>query len=299
VGLGLSQYSLDKLNCIVKPFGGVVIRVDEPEKLKKTLLSLLGKGSQSEHIRKSEKPINLIVTGVDKSGKKRNIEVDVLQGDKKIASDRGENVSFALKIGEYSLLVKSDIITHGYRVDNVQVARGKITRKNLDFSKSLLVIQVRDILNNHIDTEIEISRADTGEIVKKIERVEVTVDNILLAPGNYTIVIRDIETGFTARLKNTRIAPGTNRRKLTFRRGQIDVLGKSSSGTVKFTAVYIYKAGTGSLIKKSTGIKNHRFLLLPGSYDIRVKDWYGKGEKLLKNIKVVDGKSVVETAVID
>jgi hypothetical protein len=186
-----------------------------------------------------------------------------------------------------------------YRLDKIRILRGKVTKKNLDFSKSLLVIQVRDILKNHVDTEIEISRTDTGEIVKKIERVEVTVDNIRLSPGLYNIVIRDIETGYTVHLNNNRINPGTNTRKLLFKRGRVEVSGKSKSGNVKFTAVYIYKAGTGSLIKKSTGIRKHSFILLPGSYDIKVKDWYGRGEQLLKNVEVVDGKTVVKAALID
>ncbi len=299
VGLGLSSDNLDKLQCIVKPFGGVVISVDEPEKLRENLLSLVGKESQSGHVRERTESKNLVVTGMDKNGKKLFLNVDVRQGDKKIVSQRGEIVSFSLEPGKYSLLVKSDEMKGEYTLDEIEVIRGKLTRKNLDFSKSLLIIRVRDILQNHVDTEIEISREDTGEIVKKIERVEVTVDNIRLSPGLYNIIVRDMETGYTARLRNIRINPGTNIRKLIFRRGRVEVSGKSKSGTVKYTAVYIYKAGTGSLIKKSTGTRNHMFILLPGRYDIRIKDWYGRGERLLKNVEIVDGKTVVKTAVID
>ncbi len=299
VGLGIPETLIEPLNCIVKPYGGVVVRADEEKQLKTELNRLISE--ESIAVEKKEKPLinNLILTGTDINDNRIVIKAEALRNNSVVQKAEGFTAAFKLDPGNYKVKI-IDVKTGRYlTLDNIKIIKNRVLKRNVFFGKALLNLISLNRKGEVIDTEVEIYESGTKRLVLKKERIEVKAESIKLDPGIYDIKVKDIDTNQIKFLKGIRIDYGLNEKRLLFRRGIIIISGRRKDGTVLFTVVSVYRSGSRALFKKSTGAKIHKIILGPGRYDIRVNDWYGRGMKWVRNFKISDGDEIEKTLLLE
>ncbi len=292
VGIGLSASQFDSLKCIVKPSGGIVITADDPVKLTAGIHEIISLVTSAKVEKKPEKAHNLILTGTDQNNSRIFIHADVLKNNIKIASAEGDIAGFSLDKGKYSIVVKSAKTGQIIKIDDIEIHANSILKKVIRFGEAGLMISARGKNGKMIEVALEIFRSGSEVLIIKKERVEINVDELTLPPGTYDIKIIDLETGHVKSMTGMPLSHGVNIKEIYFERGEIVIQGKGSNGTVKFLAVETYRAASKQMLKKTTGEKIHRHILYPGIYDLKINDWYGKGEEWIKNIKINDGDSI-------
>jgi len=190
--------------------------------------------------------------------------------------------------------------------DEHKSAAGKGLKENSEKgsvdSKEIKTVKVEvecvDTKGRVIVTSVVVYESASKKVLFEKGRTERKV--LSLVPGIYDIMITDVKTKAQNWIRNFE----TGRKKIIkhrviIRRGLLLLTGISSSDNSINTSLEIYLSSSGGLVKKYGGAKMHSVWLAPGTYDIRIKDWYGSMVKWIRKISIKDGDEIKRRIIID
>ena len=217
----------------------------------------------------------------------------VTSGDTSVHNPKTINVqpgTYDVKV-EYGKLPGNP--TKGFK--GVVIAQGGSVEKAVDFSEGYIEVSV--LTNGEKDytrygskayASYEIKDAVTGKRVDSGDTSAHNPDKAIVAPGTYTIVVKSerVRGKPTVTFENVVVERGATVAKTAeFKRGHLEV-GVTKGGEKVTGYIYVYKPGTEKRVDSGdTSAHNpDRYTLLPGTYDIVVKD---KADQTIQ--KKIDG----------
>ena len=284
VGFGMDKKSVSKLECIVKPSGGLLLEANSAAELAKAFDTIV----------KTALDTNLEVTGLDGKGKPVEMSVSVLQEGDEVLSEKGQTVKANLPEGSY--LVRATATETGEEIffEGVDLVEDKLTSLKAVFSIARIRVRALDSAGKPVRAEWQIFRKDAPEEpVVRFSGADWTEK--ALSPGEYTLKAHHKDTKVTL---TADAAPGNGETaavELVFAQGKLIISGLDSNGKPVYTDSYVYKApfdrDNPDEAARDGGNK-HEYSLVPGTYDILVRDHNTKVEQWIRDVVIEGGKTV-------
>ena len=284
VGFGMDKKSVSKLECIVKPSGGLLLEANSAAELAKAFDTIV----------KTALDTNLEVTGLDGKGKPVEMSVSVLQEGDEVLSEKGQTVKANLPEGSY--LVRATATETGEEIffEGVDLVEDKLTSLKAVFSIARIRVRALDSAGKPVRAEWQIFRKDAPEEpVVRFSGADWTEK--ALSPGEYTLKAHHKDTKVTL---TADAAPGNGETaavELVFAQGKLLISGLDSNGKPVYTDSYVYKApfdrDNPDEAARDGGNK-HEYSLVPGTYDILVRDHNTKVEQWIRDVVIEGGKTV-------
>ncbi|MPM01308.1 hypothetical protein SDC9_47547 [bioreactor metagenome] len=284
VGFGMDKKSVSKLECIVKPSGGLLLEANSAAELAKAFDTIV----------KTALDTNLEVTGLDGKGKPVEMSVSVLQEGDEVLSEKGQTVKANLPEGSY--LVRATATETGEEIffEGVDLVEDKLTSLKAVFSIARIRVRALDSAGKPVRAEWQIFRKDAPEEpVVRFSGADWTEK--ALSPGEYTLKAHHRDTKVTL---TADAAPGNGETaavELVFAQGKLLISGLDSNGKPVYTDSYVYKApfdrDNPDEAARDGGNK-HEYSLVPGTYDILVRDHNTKVEQWIRDVVIEGGKTV-------
>ena len=284
VGFGMDKKSVSKLECIVKPSGGLLLEANSAAELAKAFDTIV----------KTALDTNLEVTGLDGKGKPVEMSVSVLQEGDEVLSEKGQTVKANLPEGSY--LVRATATETGEEIffEGVDLVEDKLTSLKAVFSIARIRVRALDSAGKPVRAEWQIFRKDAPEEpVVRFSGADWTEK--ALSPGEYTLKAHHKDTKVTL---TADAAPGNGETaavELVFAQGKLIISGLDSNGKPVYTDSYVYKAPFDRDNPDEAGRdggNSHEYSLVPGTYDILVRDGNTKVEQWIRDVVIEGGKTV-------
>lgn len=231
-----------------------------------------------------------VVVGVTSNGEKVTgwlYAMDPVTGKRVTSTDTSVNnpQTVNLQPGTYDIKVQYNKLpgkpTKEFK--GVVIDNGTIVEKAVDFSEGYIEITV--LTNGEKDytrygreafASYEIKDAVTGKRVDSGDTSAHNPDKSFVSPGTYTIVVKSerVRGDPKVTFENVVVERGaTAARTAEFKRGHLEV-GVTKGGEKVTGYIHVYKSGTEKRVDSGdTSAHNpDRYTLLPGKYDIVVKD---------------------------
>ncbi len=284
VGFGMDKKSVSQLECIVKPSGGLLLEANSAAELAKAFDTIV----------KTALDTNLEVTGLDGKGKPVEMSVSVLQEGDEVLSEKGQTVKANLPEGSY--LVRATATETGEEIffEGVDLVEDKLTSLKAVFSIARIRVRALDSAGKPVRAEWQIFRKDAPEEpVVRFSGADWTEK--ALSPGEYTLKAHHKDTKVTL---TADAAPGNGETaavELVFAQGKLLISGLDSNGKPVYTDSYVYKAPFDRDNPDEAGRdggNKHEYSLVPGTYDILVRDHNTKVEQWIRDVVIEGGKTV-------
>ena len=284
VGFGMDKKSVSKLECIVKPSGGLLLEANSAAELAKAFDTIV----------KTALDTNLEVTGLDGKGKPVEMSVSVLQEGDEVLSEKGQTVKANLPEGSY--LVRATATETGEEIffEGVDLVEDKLTSLKAVFSIARIRVRALDSAGKPVRAEWQIFRKDAPEEpVVRFSGADWTEK--ALSPGEYTLKAHHKDTKVTL---TADAAPGNGETaavELVFAQGKLLISGLDSNGKPVYTDSYVYKAPFDRDNPDEAardGGNTHEYFLVPGTYDVLVVDHNTRIEQWVKDVVIEGGKTV-------
>ena len=284
VGFGMDKKSVSQLECIVKPSGGLLLEANSAAELAKAFDTIV----------KTALDTNLEVTGLDGKGKPVGMTVSVLREGDEVLSEKGQTVKANLPEGSY--LVRATAAETGEEVffEGVDLVEDKLTSLKAVFSIARIRARALDSAGKAVRAEWEIFRKDAPE-EPLIRFSGADWTEKVLSPGEYTLKAHHKDTKVTL---TADAAPGdgeTATVELVFAQGKLIISGLDSNGKPIYTDSYVYRAPYDRDNPDEAGRdggNSHEYFLVPGTYDVLVRDNDTRVEQWIKDVVIEGGKTV-------
>ena len=189
VGFGMDRSGLNMLECIAKPFGGLVLGAGNSLELDKAF----------EKITHTIVPYTLEITAKDEGEKSVLVDYEIFSaGNHELMVASGDNslgnkALIALKPGAYDLKVVSQDSGDSVWLNNISIKEDVLLKKEVLFAQRDLEVRISDGAGNYLYGDVvvldshglEIKTADTSMGSKAV---------FVLMPGIYDIKAIDYET---------------------------------------------------------------------------------------------------------
>lgn len=285
VGFAMQADELSALKCVVQPSGGIIVRADSREELKKALTDLVEDAVEK----------NLIVSARDRSGRGVFIKVSIFQDSLEVTHSEGNDVGFYLKPGKYTIEVMDAATNEKRSLQDIELNGDNLQRYSVTFGIADLIIHAMDTSGKTLESILVIYDAGTSKIKYILERNKIHRQE--LEKGVYDIEIQDIETNEKQWLGGLVFGNENVEKNFIFKRGVLKIITKNHKGLDIKTNVDIYKKGDKVPIKSSPGKSEHEFILPEGTFNISVKYWYSQAGASLEGVEIFDG-NIIEKEII-
>ena len=284
VGFGLDKKSMSQLACIPKPSGGLLLEAGNAVELSKAF----------DEIVKSVLDSNLEVKGVDSKGKGVSIDVTVMKDGDPVLEASGETVRENLPEGNY--LVRAVAAATGEEIlfEGVDLLPDKLTSLKAVFSSGIIRIRGTDGTGKGITVSCEIFAADSEEALDSFICSDWEMKALL--PGSYRAKVGASDSG-VATVIEFEIKDGEKLdREVSFAQGKLILDAKDSKGKAVYIDSWVYKApydkDSPEEADRDGGTGEVPFTLVPGTYDILVRESNTSTEQWLKGVVVEGGKTI-------
>ena len=284
VGFGMDKKSVSQLECIVKPSAGLLLEANSAAELAKAFDTIV----------KTALDTNLEVKGLDGKGNPVAMKVSVLQEGDEIFTEEGETVKKNLPEGSY--LVRATAADTGEEVffEGVDLVEDKLTSLKAVFSIARIRARALDSTGKPVHAEWEVfGKENQEEPVVRFSGSDWITE--VLSPGEYTLRARHNDTGMTM---SAEAAPGDGETavvELVFAQGKLILSGLDSNGKPVYTDSAVYRAPYDKDNPDRVGTdggNTHEYSLVPGTYDVLVRDHNTKVEQWIKDVVIEGGKTV-------
>ncbi len=284
VGFGMDKKSVSQLECIVKPSGGLLLEANSAAELAKAFDTIV----------KTALDTNLEVKGLDGKGNPVAMKVSVLQEGDEIFTEEGETVKKNLPEGSY--LVRATAADTGEEVffEGVDLVEDKLTSLKAVFSIARIRARALDSTGKPVHAEWEVfGKENQEEPVVRFSGSDWITE--VLSPGEYTLRARHNDTGMTM---SAEAAPGDGETavvELVFAQGKLILSGLDSNSKPVYTDSAVYRAPYDKDNPDRVGTdggNTHEYSLVPGTYDVLVRDHNTKVEQWIKDVVIEGGKTV-------
>ncbi len=284
VGFGMDKKSVSQLECIVKPSGGLLLEANSAAELAKAFDTIV----------KTALDTNLEVKGLDGKGNPVAMKVSVLQEGDEIFTEEGETVKKNLPEGSY--LVRATAADTGEEVffEGVDLVEDKLTSLKAVFSIARIRARALDSTGKPVHAEWEVfGKENQEEPVVRFSGSDWITE--VLSPGEYTLRARHNDTGMTM---SAEAAPGDGETavvELVFAQGKLILSGLDSNSKPVYTDSAVYRAPYDKDNPDRVGTdggNTHEYHLVPGTYDVLVRDHNTKVEQWIKDVVIEGGKTV-------
>lgn len=273
IGFDLKKAEMKKLECLVKPSGGLILGAKDAgqltKALKKAIETSLG-GTLKITAFRDKKRIGATVRAYKPGGKY------MIKGG---FSSKTKPLFLNLPPGTYDIKV-IDIKVEGeptLTLSGIKIEVGKTIEKSVDFSGGGLKISV--IKNGKPAAgRVYVHKQDSrkAEFFKYISKDRPA--ECKLVPGVYDLIVEDTDATMakipTVSFKGVKVNPGEIVEKTAEFFGGVLNISLIKNGKPSYGRAYVFKQGsTKREASKGIGIKGPaEFKLVPGSYDIIVED---------------------------
>jgi Mg-chelatase subunit ChlD len=269
VGFDLKRGEMQKLSCLTKPSGGL-------------LLEAKNAGELGRALKKAIKRVvdrNLIVKAISSGGKPRQVHVEVFKAgtSERLDIRQGPVTGFVLQPGHYDLVVRDSKTSQVARLKNLKVAADKVTTKTVSFESGRLTLifkSTKGVAFNKGYAEV-IRTEGENELEHKGDYLIGKPKTFNVVAGTYTIKAQVDKMGHKVVLSGVEVEPGQEVvREIAFGRARLTVLVKDPAGRSLpfYTEVWRLEEGSPSGYKSGTSQKQAlSFELTPGQYQIKAK----------------------------
>jgi Ca-activated chloride channel family protein len=269
VGFDLKKGEMQKLACLTKPSGGL-------------LLEARNAGELRHALRKAAKRLgnrNLIVKATGSRGKPRQVHVEVFKAGTKKRLDirQGPVAGFALATGGYDIVVRDSKTSQVVRLKEVKVRVGRVTTKEVSFASGRITLIIKTTSGEPLNKGYaEVIRTENGkELSHKGDYLIGKPKTFTLPAGTYTVKAQIDKMGHQLVLKNVQVGPGQQVvKELAFGRARLSVAAKDPKGKPlpAYIEVWRLENGRRSGYKSGGGPAGTLGLILvPGQYQIIAK----------------------------
>jgi general stress protein YciG len=284
VGFGMDKKSVSQLECIVKPSGGLLLEANSAAELAKAFDTIV----------KTALDVNLEVKGLDKKGNPAAMTVTVLKDGDELLSESGETVRQNVPEGSYLIRAVASGTGEEIFFEGVDLVSDELTSLKAVFSLSRIQVRGVDSSGKPINVSWEIFLKENREAPEK-EFSGTDWKTEILAPGVYFVRASHQGTKAVQSFDLTLEEGDHVKKELSFAQGKLIINILDSAGKPLYADSWLYKSPYDRDNPEEAGRdggENHEYTVLPGTYDVLVKDRNTKTEQWLKEIVLEPGKTV-------
>ncbi len=243
----------------------------------------------------------LRIRGMDGTGKGITVSCEIFAGDSEEAMDTftcSDWESKALLPGNYRAKVTaSDSGTAS--VIEFEIKDGEKLEKEISFAQGKLILSAADSKGKavYVDTWVYKSPYDKDAPEEAARDGGTGEVPFTLVPGTYDILARESNTSAEQWIKGLVVEGGkTLRKEISFAQGKLILSAADSKGKAVYVDSWVYKApydkDSPEEIARDGGTGEVLFTLVPGTYDILVREGNTDTELWLKDVVVEGGKTL-------
>ena len=284
VGFGIDKKSVSQLECIVKPSGGLLLEANSAAELAKDFDTIV----------KTALDVNLEVKGLDKKGNPAAMTVTVLKDGDELLSESGETVRQNVPEGSYLIRAVASGTGEEIFFEGVDLVSDELTSLKAVFSLSRIQVRGVDSSGKPVNVSWEIFLKENREAPEK-EFSGTDWKTEILAPGVYFVRASHQGTKAVQSFDLTLEEGDHVKKELSFAQGKLVINILDSAGKPLSAESWLYKSPYDRDNPEEAGRdggENHEYTVLPGTYDVLVKDRNTKTEQWLKEIVLEPGKTV-------
>ena len=284
VGFGMDKKSVSQLECIVKPSGGLLLEANSAAELAKAFDTIV----------KTALDVNLEVKGLDKKGNPAAMTVTVLKDGDELLSESGETVRQNVPEGSYLIRAVASGTGEEIFFEGVDLVSDELTSLKAVFSLSRIQVRGVDSSGKPVNVSWEIFLKENREAPEK-EFSGTDWKTEILAPGVYFVRAAHQGTKAVQSFDLTLEEGDHVKKELSFAQGKLAIKVLDSAGKPLYADSWLYKSPYDRDNPEEVGRdggENHEYTVLPGTYDILVKDPKTGTEQWLKEIVLEPGKTV-------
>ena len=284
VGFGMDKKSVSQLECIVKPSGGLLLEANSAAELAKAFDTIV----------KTALDVNLEVKGLDKKGNPAAMTVTVLKDGDELLSESGETVRQNVPEGSYLIRAVASGTGEEIFFEGVDLVSDELTSLKAVFSLSRIQVRGVDSSGKPVNVSWEIFLKENREAPEK-EFSGTDWKTEILAPGVYFVRASHQGTKAVQSFDLTLEEGDHVKKELSFAQGKLIINILDSAGKPLYADSWLYKSPYDRDNPEEAGRdggENHEYTVLPGTYDVLVKDRNTKTEQWLKEIVLEPGKTV-------
>ena len=284
VGFGMDKKSVSQLECIVKPSGGLLLEANSAAELAKAFDTIV----------KTALDVNLEVKGLDKKGNPAAMTVTVLKDGDELLSESGETVRQNVPEGSYLIRAVASGTGEEIFFEGVDLVSDELTSLKAVFSLSRIQVRGVDSSGKPVNVSWEIFLKENREAPEK-EFSGTDWKTEILAPGVYFVRASHQGTKAVQSFDLTLEEGDHVKKELSFAQGKLIINILDSAGKPLSAESWLYKSpydGKNPEEISRDGGKTHEYTVLPGTYDVLVKDPKTGTGQWLKEIVLEPGKTV-------
>ncbi len=284
VGFGMDKKSVSQLECIVKPSGGLLLEANSAAELAKAFDTIV----------KTALDVNLEVKGLDKKGNPAAMTVTVLKDGDELLSESGETVRQNVPEGSYLIRAVASGTGEEIFFEGVDLVSDELTSLKAVFSLSRIQVRGVDSSGKPVNVSWEIFLKENREAPEK-EFSGTDWKTEILAPGVYFVRASHQGTKAVQSFDLTLEEGDHVKKELSFAQGKLIINILDSAGKPLYADSWLYKSPYDRDNPEEAGRdggENHEYTVLPGTYDMLVKDPKTGTEQWLKEIVLEPGKTV-------
>ena len=284
VGFGMDKKSVSQLECIVKPSGGLLLEANSAAELAKAFDTIV----------KTALDVNLEVKGLDKKGNPAAMTVTVLKDGDELLSESGETVRQNVPEGSYLIRAVASGTGEEIFFEGVDLVSDELTSLKAVFSLSRIQVRGVDSSGKPVNVSWEIFLKENREAPEK-EFSGTDWKTEILAPGVYFVRAAHQGTKAVQSFDLTLEEGDHVKKELSFAQGKLVINILDSAGKPLSAESWLYKSpydGKNPEEISRDGGKTHEYTVLPGTYDVLVKDPKTGTGQWLKEIVLEPGKTV-------
>ena len=280
----MDKKSVNQLACIPKPSGGLLLEAGSAEELSKAF----------DQIVKTTLETNLEVKGLNGKGKGVAMNVTVLKEGDAVLEASGETVRENLPEGNYLIRAVASGTGEEILFEGVDLLPDKLTALKAVFSSGTFRIRGTDGTGKGITVSCEIFAGDSGEAMDSLTCSD--WKTITLLPGHYRAKVTASDSG-AASVIDFEIKDGEKLdREISFAQGKLILSAVDSKGKGVYIDSLVYKApydkDSPEEIDRNGGTGEVLFTLVPGTYDILIRESNTSAEQWLMGVAVEGGKTL-------
>jgi Mg-chelatase subunit ChlD len=284
VGFGMDKKSVSQLECIVKPSGGLLLEANNADELAKAFDTIV----------KTALDVNLEVKGLDKKGNPSSMTVTIMKDGDEVLSESGETVRQNVPEGSYLIRAVASGTEEEIFFEGVDLVSDQLTSLEAVFSLSRIQVRGVDSSGRPVNVSWEIFLKENRETPER-EFSATDWKTEILAPGEYFVRGTHQETKAVQSF-DLALADGDQvKKELSFAQGKLVIKTLDSSGKPVYTDSNVFKSpydrDNPEEVDRDGG-ETHEYILVPGTYDIVVRDNSTKVEQWIKDVVIDGGKTV-------
>ncbi|BBD09170.1 VWA domain-containing protein [Desulfovibrio ferrophilus] len=263
VGFDVGGETEAQLKCMAEAGGGEYFPASDADKLKGALDTVVKKTVAK----------NLVVNCFDDKKTPVSVMISVLDpSGKLVASDGGRRVSFGLAPGTYTLKINPDTLSENKVIKNVTVTADQVTRKDIVFGKSQVIVTMKDGDGSDVPGYIRIVDQKTEQYVKEGDHKGAS-SGFIVSPGEYVVDMECSNTGRRIKSEAFTLRSGENRNiNGICANARIGVLVVDENGKAVTGYIRIVDIPTDSYADEADSRSSMRFFEVPpGRYKVDVE----------------------------